>query len=465
MLQDISIIQTQLTDAVAKVKQTNKRTLFSTVIKINRLSPLSFFAFGEEHYKGTRFYWSEPNENLTISCLGYACTFFYPYKSQDSGFIEQEWKQLCKGAIVCGEQVECTGPVLVGGQVFDPLKPKTDLWKHYADFHYYIPMFVLTKKNEDCFLTINIILDPSRMEDEIARIIATIHRLQEWKDHHIAEYRAIVTQKMELYVPQWMSAVHQAVSAIKSELFHKVVLAREMRVRLQHPDLPGILQYLSTYAPNSYVFALESQKDCFIGASPERLIQKRGTILYSTCLAGSIPRKKDMPDDAAAQHLLMDGKNRKEHQYVVDMIRSVLEPVCNHLEVPDTPMIMKLAHLFHLYTPIQGIVDPHISLMQLVSHLHPTPALGGLPKTEALSFIREHEPLDRGLYGAPLGWLDAQGNGEFIVAIRSALLQEDEASIFAGCGIVADSIPEMELEETKVKMKPMLTALGGMFHE
>ena len=155
-------------------------------------------------------------------------------------------------------------------------------------------------------------------------------------------------------------------------------------------------------------------------------------------------------------------KNLMEHQYVVDMIKEAMEETCSEVIIPEQPRLLKLKNIQHLYTPVKGKANQDTSLLSLVERLHPTPALGGLPKNAAIEKIREVEDLDRGLYGGPIGWFDYQGNGEFAVAIRSGLIQGDEASIFAGCGVVEDSIAEMEYEETNIKFTPMLSALGGL---
>ena len=214
---------------------------------------------------------------------------------------------------------------------------------------------------------------------------------------------------------------------------------------------------------DSYVFAFESNGDCFIGATPERLMKKENDQVYSACLAGSIARgKNDIEDELLGKTLLTDDKNLMEHQFVVDMIKVAMEDSCSEVNIPKQPYLLKLKNIQHLYTPVNGKVKQHTSLLSLVEKLHPTPALGGLPKNLAIEKIREVEDLDRGLYGGPIGWVDYQGNGEFAVAIRSGLIQGDEVSIFAGCGVVEDSIAEMEYQETNIKFTPMLSALGGL---
>jgi menaquinone-specific isochorismate synthase len=167
-------------------------------------------------------------------------------------------------------------------------------------------------------------------------------------------------------------------------------------------------------------------------------------------------------DKLLGDSLLNDDKNLIEHQYVVDMIKSAMEDTCSEVVIPQHPRLLKLKHIQHLYTPVKGRINQESSLLSLVERLHPTPALGGFPKEKAVEKIREVEDLDRGFYAGPLGWFDHQGNGEFAVAIRSGLIQGNEASLFAGCGVVGDSLSDLEFEETKIKFKPMLSALGGL---
>jgi menaquinone-specific isochorismate synthase len=189
-------------------------------------------------------------------------------------------------------------------------------------------------------------------------------------------------------------------------------------------------------------------------------VKKEGDTCYSACLAGSIRRGKTFQEDEQlGQWLMHDEKNLREHQFVVQMIREAIEAVCKRVQMPSSPQLLKLQHIQHLYTPVVG-EKCCVSILSIVEQMHPTPALGGTPREKAIKEIRENEPLDRGWYAAPIGWMDTEGNGEFAVAIRSGLLQGKKASIFAGCGVVGDSDPISEYEETKVKFTPMLSALG-----
>lgn len=276
-----------------------------------------------------------------------------------------------------------------------------------------------------------------------------------------------VQSQTEIHPEAWKDTVAQAVQELKDTDMDKIVLARELRVTCtERIQSETILNQMQKEQPKSYIFSLESESDCFIGATPERLVKKQDSEMLSACLAGSIARgKTEEQDTLLGNELLHDEKNLMEHQYVVSMITGALETVCEKLMVPREPGLMKNRHIQHLYTPVRGTCARDVSMFQVVDKLHPTPAMGGLPKEKAVSRIREIEELERGFYAGPIGWIDSYGNGEFAVGIRSGLLQGNEASLFAGCGVVADSIPESEYRETSIKFNPMLSALGGTLNE
>nr|NLU60538.1 isochorismate synthase [Pseudomonas sp. BIGb0427] len=195
---------------------------------------------------------------------------------------------------------------------------------------------------------------------------------------------------------------------------------------------------LASNDPAAYLFAFRRQQSCFIGASPERLVKLDGGRLRTLALAGTSRRDPADPQQDAqlAQALLDCEKNRHEHALVVQIIESGLAPWASQLQVPATPSVQRLSRVQHLSTVIEGRLRPQTSLLQVVEALHPTPAVGGHERQQAMEHIRHCEGFDRGWYAAPLGWLDARGNGEFIVGLRSALLNGEQARLFAGCGIV-----------------------------
>src|SRR5699024_5457512 len=165
-----------------------------------------------------------------------------------------------------------------------------------------------------------------------------------------------------------------------------------------------VLQILLKIQANSFVFAFEKGEDCIVGATPERLIKLKNNQLLSTCLAGTAPRGKTEKEDLEiAEQLFYDEKNREEHDYVVQMIRGSIEKYCDNVQIPNEPIIYPLKNLQHLYTPVTATLKDGESIFDIIEHLHPTPALGGVPKEKSLAFIRDHELLDRGWYGSPIG--------------------------------------------------------------
>ncbi|MFF5518599.1 isochorismate synthase [Streptomyces coeruleorubidus] len=262
---------------------------------------------------------------------------------------------------------------------------------------------------------------------------------------------------------QWKGMVGQAVDRIRAGAFEKVVLAREVQVTTGMPfDLPMALERLRRTYPDATVFAVGHGAHTFIGATPEYLVRLSGTSVHALGLAGTAPRGSTARLDTELEKQLTDSaKIRHEHDVVVRMLVNALRPTCAHVEAGNGPTVLKLANVQHLATVVEGRgVQPGLGILHFVERLHPTPALGGHPREASLNWLKQNEGLERGWYAGTIGWTDASGQGEFAVAIRCALVRDSTASLYAGCGIVADSDPEEEYEETLVKLRPMLQALG-----
>jgi isochorismate synthase len=261
---------------------------------------------------------------------------------------------------------------------------------------------------------------------------------------------------------EWEALVEDAARACRTGVLEKVVLARAVRARTRVPFDPAVvLERLRDAYPNAYVFAVARGPRCFLGATPERLVRLRDGAVGAACLAGSAPRGETPEEDARlGTTLLASAKDRAEHAVVVRSVRAALEGVCSEVHSPDEPRLLRLRNVQHLYTPVGGRVFWPTCVLDLVQRLHPTPAVGGSPREGALRFIREREGLDRGWYAGPVGWLNRRGDGEFAIALRSALLHGAEATLFAGCGIMAQSRAADEYAETCLKLRPMLNALG-----
>ncbi len=464
----VTIQETELKEgileAIEKAKSMSKPILVSEVQHINHIDPLSFFMAGQENYIGERFFWKDPSNETIMIGLGISKQIQSAQAAGRFFHVKKEWKRFMDDAIIYNpHKVNGIGPVLFGGFSFDPIKEKTKLWEKYADSIFKIPKFMYSEINGEAFLTTNIICtqhdDGSLDEKVIAErrtILSTLSTVQNKKAFNLIN-------EIEVNPEQWKQSVTSIVDELKQTSLNKIVLARELRLFFDDEiQVEFVLKHLLAEQLESFVFAFESNGDCFLGASPERLVKKNGENLFSTCLAGSISRGKTEEEDRILGNILLnDPKNIIEHQYVVQMIKEAMEEVCEEVILPKETQLLKTRYIQHLYTPVIGKANEQTSLLSLVERLHPTPALGGLPKEAAVEKIRKVEELDRGLYGAPLGWMDYRGNGEFAVSLRCGLVQGKEASLFAGCGVVEDSVAESEYIETKIKFSPMLTALGG----
>jgi menaquinone-specific isochorismate synthase len=262
--------------------------------------------------------------------------------------------------------------------------------------------------------------------------------------------------------PDWERAVATAVSRIRAGQLGKVVLSRDLYATTSAGiDTRVLLARLAGRYPGCYTFACAG----LVGATPELLISRQDTEVSSVVLAGTIPRGRDAAEDAAlGARLLGSAKDVAEHEYAVAGVRATLAPLCETLTVDPRPSLLRLANVQHLATRVRGRLagsGTEHSVLALVAALHPTGAVCGTPTETAMELIRELEGMDRGRYAGPVGWIDAQGNGEWCIALRCAEIEGSRARLFAGCGIVAGSDPEAELAEAQTKFRPMQFALEG----
>ena len=257
---------------------------------------------------------------------------------------------------------------------------------------------------------------------------------------------------------KWLDSVAAAVAGIKSHELDKVVLARDLLVRSKTEfDIGLILERLAARFPECFTFHL----DGFVGATPELLIRRMGGSLESRVLAGSAPRDEDaVVDRAAGLELKRSPKERAEHMFALGSVTDALRAHCSVLEVDEEPWLLRLANVQHLATSVTGELSGEPTALELAGELHPTAAVCGVPKEAALERIRSSEGLDRKLYSGPVGWVDARGDGEWGIALRCAELKGNSGRLFAGAGIMAESLPEKELEETRLKLKAMQSVLG-----
>ena len=421
----------------------------------------------------TRMYWTRPVDSFAIAGIG-AAELLAPDGADRFATVDRDWKSLLATASVDDPSgsVHEAGPALMGGFAFDPEGPHSEAWSDFAAANLFVPLLQVVRTELGCWLTTTVIAGesaPAVDYDLIARVRETVlEAIIETPGDASApgRSRAVACEKLSLTDSRaaagWRATVQDAVAAIGPGRIQKVVLAREVRATAQDDfDVIAALQHLRDSHATSYVFGYWSGTSVFIGATPERLVRVDGSQVQASSLAGSVSRGATPEQDASqAAALLASDKDRAEHEFVRRALFTGLARLCDEVRADDVPSLLSLSNVHHLHTAVHARLRSGHSLLQLVAQLHPTPAVGGEPRNNALRFIREHEGMDRGWYAAPIGWIQ-RDRGEFAVALRSALVQGDSALMFAGCGVVADSDPDQEYAESLLKLRPMEAALSA----
>ena len=259
----------------------------------------------------------------------------------------------------------------------------------------------------------------------------------------------------------WQGIVEAAVDRIARGDLDKVVLARAVTLAAAEKlDPRSLVIRLAERYPSCWTYHVEG----LVGASPEMLIRREGGLATSRVLAGTIRRNGGEELDLKLAHALArSSKNLVEHELAVESVAHALEPFCSGMNVPDAPYVLELPNVLHLASDVTAVAHPDVSVLRLAGELHPSAAVCGTPTPVARELIAELEHLDRGRYSGPVGWLDSSGDGEFAIALRCGLIDPvdpDRITLYAGCGIVAESDPAEEFAETEAKLLPMLEALG-----
>lgn len=352
-------------------------------------------------------------------------------------------------------------PRMFGGFAFRDDYVPHQTWRCFPNTYFVLPRVMITDTDGQLWLTVTGCDPQEDLDQEAARIASQLEQLTPMPDSTAAN---VVETSYPLTREAWRNGVNEAVQRINDGELQKVVLSRTGDLRFDRPvDVVPVLEKLSQRYPSTYRFLFEPQQgSAFMGATPELLIEVADQRVRTAAVAGSIGRGADEREDAAlATALFTSPKERHEHGLVADALRDLLAPMTSQLNSPDVPQILKLGNIQHLYTPFDGVLCSNLDVLDAVEKLHPTPALGGCPQTAAMAAIREIETVDRGWFASPVGWIDGCGNGMLAVAIRSAVIDGDSARLYAGCGIVAQSHPDSEWDETRIKFRPMLDALGA----
>ncbi len=376
--------------------------------------------------------------------------------------VARRWRALVAGA-VADEPGGCPGSglVAVGGFAFAPHGCESPNWSAFEPASLVVPEVSLARRGGEVTFTLNLDVAPDDTVDGVlGRVPALRERLLPLLDPApTGEYQVHSVMPPSHYE----GAVEAAVARIRAGELEKVVLAREVQVQapLDH-DPAAVLGVLREAFGACYVFAVGRGDATFVAASPELLVRREGQRASTVALAGSIRRSADPAvDDHLGEQLLQSDKDREENAIVARRIVAALKPRSVWVTAAPDPAVVRILNIQHLARPIRAQLAEPIEAVELAGLLHPTPAVGGEPREVAERLIPTLEGLDRGWYAGPVGWTDATGDGEFCVALRSALLRGSTASCYAGSGIVRDSDPSAELAETEVKLEALLPVLAG----
>lgn len=452
----------RLRSAVERALSRERRTFVSVTERVPIADPCAV-VFASRLASDRWFCWEQPDRGFALAALGVAheATSRGPSRFRDlareclgMGVIADEPPELPAGA----------GAVWVGGFAFHPEGGGTPPWSSLAPASLVLPELSICRSGEEAFLTLNAVVRPG--DDAGERAAALEARLAGLRDEPLPLLDPHPISRVEISSVRPPGDFERAVAAATDRIgageMSKVVLAREVLVTATSAHDPAALfGAMREQFSSCFCFCCGTPETAFLGASPELLLRRSGASVSTVALAGSTRRSSDPAvDDHLGEQLLRSDKDRREHEIVAERIARTLRPHAVWVEAAAEPEIVKVANIQHLATPVVAQLAEPRSAVELAGIMHPTPAVGGEPREAAEAAIAELEQMDRGWYAGPVGWMDATEDGEFCVALRSAVLRDREARLFAGVGVVAGSDPAAELAETEVKLGALLPLLA-----
>jgi len=452
--------------AVAEAARADRRRLASATAPIDPGVDPSAIAFGSRLARDRWFCWEQPDRDFALAGIGSALQVISRGEDRFADVARR-----CAEALherVAAEPPDLpagAGPVWTGGFAFASDGGSEPTWSSLAPAMVLMPELALLRSGGEAFVTASVMVEPGADRD---RLLAPIRgRLAALRSASLTPpdpHPRDATRIAGRYSPErYEEIVAAAVERISAGELDKVVLARELTIEAPSAHDPaGLFGALRDLFPSCFCFCIGTPEAAFVGASPELLVRRSGAVAATVALAGTTSRSADPAvDDHLGEAMLRSAKVRNEHEIVIRRIERGLRPHAVWVHAERDPSVIRIGNLQHLATPIRAQLADSRSAIELAGLLHPTPAVGGEPRTPALELIDELEGIDRGWYAAPVGWMDAAEDGEFCVGLRSALLRDREAHLFAGNGIVADSDPAAELAETELKFAVLLPLLAG----
>lgn len=484
--------------AAGRARSLGRPVLAWTSARIPPLDPLEPLAHSAAH---DCMLWARPDDRFCLAGIESAWTFS---ASGEERFTEAEaaWRSVLDyavGALPAGDQndarvpesVVAAGPVAFYGFAFAPGTRTSggpapagwigQPWAGYSDALVIIPRVVIGRVADQSWLILSALADSSgrfpveAYEQALACVASaqgsgtslpgdTPRDPAGCVDHPFAPRVPGGFRLVDEFPPAetWRESVRATASAVRAGCLRKAVLARGIRIRARRFDPVATLRMLRADYPACTLFAFAREGRWFLGATPERLVRVLNGEADVAAVAGTAPRGQTEEEDRRfGEMLLASQKDRIEHAIVVEALREALAGVSRTVDAEEVPRLLKVRNAHHLHTPLRFALRDRQTVLALTGRLHPTPAVGGSPREGALRWIHHHEGWDRGWYAGPIGWVDCAGDGEAAVAIRSALVHNTEALLFAGCGIVANSDPDQEYAESDLKLRPLSSALAA----
>jgi isochorismate synthase len=463
---DAEALLNGLEDGLTRVSDAGGRRLVSATVELEREADPSAIAAGSRLATDRWFCWEQPDEGFAIAGMGTALALI------SRG--EDRFRDVAEGCAAAMRNRVASepdglpagaGPVWAAGFAFAAAGGAESTWASLPPALAVLPEVAIARRGGHSYLTASVRYEPGvDLRAAVERVRGRLGALEASPLTPADPLPAAVTRIRGRQPPErYEEIVSAAVQRIRSGELEKVVLAREMTVEATAAHDPAaLLGALRGLFPSCFCFCFGTPEASFIGASPELLIRRSGAVAATVALAGTTSRSADPAvDDHLGEAMLRSPKVRDEHGIVVRRIERGLRPHSVWVHGESEPFVIKVGNLQHLATPIRAQLAEARSAIELAGALHPTPAIGGEPRDRALEAIGQLEGIDRGWYTGPIGWMDAAEDGEFCVGLRSALLRDREAHLFAGCGIVADSDPAAELQESELKFEALLPLLTG----
>jgi isochorismate synthase len=465
-VRDLDRVKKRLQDALLLARRRGSPVLTSATMQTREaLDPTAVIASFRRSGEAWFCFEQPDRDNAAVGALG-AASVLEAAGPDRFTLLARRWKAVAAGAVADAQEgPPGSGLIAVGGFAFASDGGSSRRWDAFAPASLIVPELSLARRGERTWSTVNVQVAP---DDTLEELLGRV-------DRRLGSLRAASLPLLDpapagayrvssaLSPSHYEEAVARAVQRIRAGELDKVVLAREVEVEAPIDHDPGaVVGLLREEFRSCYVFAVGRGESTFLAASPELLVRREGQRASTVALAGSIRRSADPSvDDHLGEQLLHSEKDLEENTIVARRIAQILAPHSVWVTAAPEPVLVRVANIQHLATPIRAQLAASLGAIELVGLMHPTPAVGGEPREPAERLIPALEGLDRGWYAGPVGWVDALGDGEFCVALRCALLRGRQAHLYAGCGIVRDSDPAAELAETEVKLQALLPALAG----